>query len=301
MVRQKVPGTFWRTDRQIVPGTFWRLPPVVELREASLWRYDSETHARLTALDRADWTVEPGQHWVVLGPNGAGKTSMLRLAGAVERPTRGTARVLGEMLGETDMRVLRERIGLVTARLAEDFDELASAREVVLTGALGVTLLWGRQLDAAAHERARELMLRFGCTAFAERRFSRCSQGERQRVLLARALMNRPRLVLLDEPTAGLDLPGREAFLGALGTLSRDEPEVATVCVVHHVEDVPATTTHALLMREGTIIGAGPVARALTSAALSATFALPLALRFAAGRYSATVAPELDEEPDAHR
>ncbi len=235
--------------------------------------------------------MQAGEHWVVLGPNGAGKTSMLRLAGSVERPTRGTVRVLSETLGETDMRVLRERIGFVTARLAEDFDELASARDVILTGALGVTLLWGRELDASAHERAHELMLRFGCASFAERRFAKCSQGERQRTLLARSLMNRPELVLLDEPTAGLDLPGREVFLHALGALARDEPELATITVVHHVEDIPASTTHALLLREGRVVAGGPIEQAFTGETLSATFALPLDLHRNDGRYTATVAP----------
>ena len=142
-------------------------------------------------------------------------------------------------------------------------------------------------------ERARAAQTEWANTPFAERRFARCSQGERQRTLLARALMNRPRIVLLDEPTAGLDLPGREIFLHALGVLARDEPELATITVVHHVEDIPATTTHALLLREGRVVAAGPIEQSFSGETLSATFALPLDLHRNDSRYTATVAPEI--------
>ena len=263
--------------------------PAIELRAATLRRHDPVTHALNIVVDRVDWTVRPGEHWVILGPNGAGKTSMLRLAAAVERPYEGEVRVLGALLGSVDMRELRSRIGHVTARMTDDFHELATVRDVVLTGALGVTLLWNRELDQAIHDRASVLLARYGCRQIADRRYSICSQGERQRALLARALMNCPELLLLDEPTAGLDLPGRESFLAGMATLPTDEPGLASVAVVHHVEDIPACATHALLMRESRAVRQGMLGDALTSASLSETFGVALELVQTRGRYVAFV------------
>lgn len=244
---------------------------------------------RAVLLDGVDWRVAEGERWALVGPNGAGKTTLLRIAGAVAHPSEGTAAVLGAPLGHADVRELRARIGHVDARMAERFPARLTALQVALTGA-GGTILPPRGGDRApARRRARELLDAMGCGPVAGRPFALLSAGERQRVLLARALMPRPRLLLLDEPTAGLDLPGREAFLTRLDALAEAEPALTTVQVSHHLEELAASTTHALLLRGGRAVAAGPAAAALTAASLSRCFGVPVAVTRAGGRLLATV------------
>jgi iron complex transport system ATP-binding protein len=246
-----------------------------------------------------DLRVEAGQHWVVLGPNGAGKTSMLLLAAAVEHPYSGTVTVLGGRLGRVDLRVVRERIGFVQGRLVDEFEAWTSVLDVMLGGATGTILVRENLLTEADRKRAAALLERFGCGGRAQQRFGSLSEGERRRVLVARALMNEPPLLLLDEPTASLDLPGRETVIGALERLAADEPELATVMVVHHVEDIPACATHALLLREGASVAQGPVATALTPATLSAAFGLPIELHRLGRRLAATVTASSQPSPSS--
>jgi iron complex transport system ATP-binding protein len=236
-----------------------------------------------------DFRVEAGEHWVVLGPNGAGKTSMLLLAAAVEHPWSGTVTVLGGRLGRVDLREVRAHIGFVQGRLVDEFEAWTSVLDVMLGGATGTILVREALVTAADRERALRLLERFGCGGREQQRFGSLSEGERRRVLVARALMNEPPLLLLDEPTASLDLPGRETVIGALERLAVDEPGLATVTVVHHVEDVPACATHALLLRDGASVAQGPIAAALTPETLSAAFGLPVELHRLGRRLAATV------------
>ena len=171
-----------------------------------------------------DLRVEAGEHWVVLGPNGAGKTSMLLLAAAVEHPYSGTVTVLGGRLGRVDLREVREHIGFVQGRLVDEFEPWTSVLDVMLGGATGTILVREDLLTPADRARALVLLERFGCAGRERQRFASLSEGERRRVLVARALMNQPPLLLLDEPTASLDLPGRETVIGALERLAADEP-----------------------------------------------------------------------------
>ncbi|MBO3744838.1 ATP-binding cassette domain-containing protein [Streptosporangiaceae bacterium NEAU-GS5] len=244
-----------------------------------------------TLLAGVDWQVEAGQHWVIMGPNGAGKTSLLALAAAVRHPTKGTVTVLGHRLGRVDMRELRRHIGLVAAsqRLVDEElleEEGASAHTVVLTGHTGTSApLWHRY-GPAEHERAHRLLAELGCKDLAERRFRVCSQGERARIRVARALMAEPALLLLDEPFAGLDLPAREDLITAIEDLSARDG-LTTITVTHHLEEVPATTTHALLMRDAGIMVGGPVRQVLTSERLSECFGRPLRVDQMDGRWSA--------------
>jgi len=247
---------------------------------------------RAVLLDGIDWTVREGDRWALVGPNGAGKTTLLRIAGAVAHPSEGTAAVLGERLGGADVRDLRARIGHVDARMAEPFAPRLTALQVALTGAAGtIVAARGRPGGEGERRRARDLLEEMGCGPLAGRAFGLLSAGERQRVLLARALMPRPRLLLLDEPTAGLDLPGREAFLARLDALAGSEPALTTVQVSHHLEELAASTTHALLLRGGRAVAAGPAEAVLTAANLSRCFGVPLAVARAGGRLLATVRP----------
>lgn len=245
-----------------------------------------------TLLADARWRVEHGQHWVILGPNGAGKTTMLSVAAAVRHPSSGTATVLGQRLGRVDLRELRRGIGLVAAsqRLVDEAlleEEGATALTVVLTGHTGTSApLWDKYGDEE-RERAHGLLADLGCKDLADRRFQVCSQGERARIRVARALMADPAILLLDEPFAGLDLPAREDLIEALEDLARTRPELTTVMVTHHLEEVPATTTHALLMKDGRIAAAGPVGEVLTGANLSDCFGRRLRIDTLDGRWYA--------------
>lgn len=231
---------------------------------------------RATLLEGVDWTVRAGERWAVVGPNGAGKTTLMSVAGARLFPSEGTARVLGATLGAVDARELRRAIGHVDSTAAGAFRPRATALEVVLTGTDATIAPLARPGGPADRERARALLTEAGCGERAEARFRHLSRGEQQRVLLARALMARPRLLLLDEPTAGLDLPGREAFLARLDAMAAADPGLATVQVSHHLEELASSVTHALLLRDGRVVAAGPAAEVLADGPLSRCFGVPV-------------------------
>ena len=219
-----------------------------------------------------DWQVRPGDRWVLVGANGSGKTSLLRLAGAQTRPATGTVDVLGERLGRTDLRELRRRIGVASAAIADQLRPGLSAHDTVVTARHGALEPWWHDYEAADHDRANELLDAMGCTAFAHRMLGSLSQGERQRVLLARALMPRPGLLLLDEPAAGLDLPAREDLVDRLARLTADEASPPMVLVTHHIEEIPPGITHALVLRGGRRVASGPVESTISDATLSEAF-----------------------------
>ncbi|MDP9101333.1 MAG: ABC transporter ATP-binding protein [Actinomycetota bacterium] len=240
-----------------------------------------------TLLHGVDWTVREGERWVVLGPNGAGKTTLLQVAGAMLFPTAGDVELLGERFGQAHLAELRTRVGFSTASLGERIPGRERAEDVVLTAAYGVVGRWREGYEGQDLARARELLGRVGLRAFADRRFGTLSEGERKRVLLARALMTDPELLLLDEPAAGLDLGAREALLRLLGRLSAEPGSPPSVLVTHHVEEVPVGTTHALLLARGAVVASGPAEQVLVGPSLSAAFGLPLLVEAAGGRYTA--------------
>ncbi len=266
---------------------------VLRLSGVSVVRGDSRL------LDEVSWTVSEGERWVVLGPNGAGKTTLLQIAATLLHPTRGSAEILGERLGAVDVFELRPRIGLASAALAERLPAGERVADVVVTASYAVLGRWQERYDALDHDRAHELLDAFGVAELGERRFGTLSEGERKRVQIARALMTDPELMLLDEPAAGLDLGGREDLVRRLGRLAADRLAPALVLVTHHVEEIPPGFTHALLLRAGKALAAGPLAEVLTAANLSAAFDLDLDLDHTAGRWSAR-ALVAEEHSGAH-
>jgi iron complex transport system ATP-binding protein len=241
-----------------------------------------------TLLSKVDWQVREGERWVILGPNGAGKTTLLQIAAARLHPTSGVAGILDESLGKVDVFELRPRIGLSSAALANQIPEYEKVLNVVVTAAYGVTGRWREGYEKDDERRAFALLNDWGMGPLLNRKFATLSEGERKRVQIARALMTDPELLLLDEPAAGLDLGGREDLVHRLSQLAMDEDAPAIVLVTHHLEEVPPGFTHAMLMRDGEVVAAGPVDDVLTSGNLSETFGLPLDVSVNAGRYTAT-------------
>ncbi|MDF3284846.1 ATP-binding cassette domain-containing protein [Gordonia sp. N1V] len=237
-------------------------------------------------LHDVDLVVQPGEHWALLGPNGAGKSTLMAILGARSHPTTGVVDVLGKRLGRVDMRELRTQIGHVDPRWRIDVP--ISAHDVVLTGLTNTPEL-DRRHDYTddEHARADELLEMLGMSERRDSLWPVMSQGERGRTLIARALMPRPALLLLDEPATGLDLAAREKLLSAIDRLRGDVADLASVLVTHHLEDLPASTTHAMLLREGKVVAAGTVEATLTSATISTCFDHPVTVRRHQGRWSA--------------
>jgi iron complex transport system ATP-binding protein len=240
-----------------------------------------------TLIDTISWRVDEPDRWVVLGPNGAGKTTLLQVAAGMIHPTDGVAGILGEVLGTVDVFELRPRIGVTSAALAERIPRSEKVLDVVVSAGYGIVGRWRETYDELDYERADELLAEVGAQRLADRTFGTLSEGERKRVQIARALMTDPELLLLDEPAAGLDLGGREDLVSTLSVLATDLMSPATVLVSHHVEEIPPGFTHALLMREGKVVAAGPKERVMTEEIISTTIGMPMTLRHEDGRWAA--------------
>ncbi|HEY4608353.1 MAG TPA: ABC transporter ATP-binding protein, partial [Ilumatobacteraceae bacterium] len=239
-------------------------------------------------LSPLTWKVVAGQRWVILGANGSGKTTLLRIAAMYEHPSTGDVRVLGERLGRTDVRVLRRRIGYMSPALAAQFRGDLSCLDIVMTAKFAALEPWWHRYDDADRERARSCLDRMDVAWLADRAFATTSSGEQQRVLLARTLMNDPSVLLLDEPSARLDLAGREHLVQALAELTTDPSAPPLILVTHHLDEVPPGMTHVLMLRDGVVIASGPLGRTLTAENLSECFGLTLTLDARGdGRFSA--------------
>jgi iron complex transport system ATP-binding protein len=259
----------------------------IDFAAVSVWAWDARFAQERFLLHEASWAVADGEQWAVLGANGAGKTTLLSLAAARRHPSSGVVHVLGHRLGRVDLNALREQIGHLEPALADALNPRLTTFEAVLTGATGSIALLRERLTSDDADRARDLLAQFDCDHLRERPFGTCSTGERQRVLLARALMRSPRLLLLDEPADGLDLGGREALLQAVASLAQEQPRVAVVTVTHHLEELPPSTTHALLLRGGRVIAAGTTDAVIAAEPLSACFGLPVTVTRIGTRWTA--------------
>ncbi|GAB7070011.1 ABC transporter ATP-binding protein [Mycobacterium hodleri] len=240
-----------------------------------------------TLVGPVTWAVELDERWVVIGPNGAGKTSLLRIAAAMEHPSTGTAYVLGERLGKTDMAELRARVGLSSSALSQRVPADEVVRDLVVSAGYAVLGRWREKYEDVDYEQAVDMLESLGAEHLAERTYGTLSEGERKRVLIARSLMTDPELLLLDEPAAGLDLGGREELVSRLADLAADPDAPATVLVTHHVEEIPPGFSHCLLLSEGKVVAAGLLTDVLTSENLSTAFGQSIALDVIDGRYFA--------------
>jgi len=234
-------------------------------------------------LRDVSWTVFDDERWVVIGPNGAGKTTLLF-------PSEGTAEILGERLGATDVFDLRPRIGLASASVADQVPPGEKVIDLVLTASYAIVGRWKEEYESADVTRAVELLDALGCAHLIRRRFATLSEGERKRVQIARALMPDPELLLLDEPAAGLDLGGRADLVRRIAVLASDRAAPTMVMVTHHVEEVPAGITHAMLLRRGSVLAAGPLPEVFTERNLSKCFGVPLVIDHRQSRWTARAA-----------
>ncbi|MFD6449414.1 MULTISPECIES: ABC transporter ATP-binding protein [unclassified Nocardia] len=240
-----------------------------------------------TLVGPVSWQVELDERWVVLGPNGAGKTSLLRMAAAELHPTSGHANLLGETLGRVDVSELRPRIGLSSAAVASRIPVDEKVSDLVVSAGYAVLGRWRERYEDIDTERAVDMLETLGAEHLSDRTYGTLSEGERKRVLIARALMTDPELLLLDEPAAGLDLGGREELVERLGDLAADPDAPAMVLVTHHVEEIPPGFTHALLLKEGEVVGQGLLGDVLTAENLSNAFSQSIALDRVDGRWFA--------------
>ena len=253
---------------------------------AQLWGV-SVRRGDAVLLEDIDLTIREGERWVVIGPNGAGKTTLLTLLAAQSHPSTGRVNLLGETMGRVDVFELRPRIGVCSSAISPRIPGHERVRDVVISAAYGVVGRWRERYEAADEARADDLLRRLRVDALARRTFGTLSEGERKRVEIARALMADPELLLLDEPSAGLDLAGRETLVATLAGLCADPSAPTTVLVTHHLEEIPPGITHVLLLRRGREVAKGPLSAVLNDDNLSRAYAMPLAIAHQAGRWSA--------------
>ncbi|MGW0158772.1 ABC transporter ATP-binding protein [Mycobacterium sp. NPDC003323] len=256
------------------------MTPVLDICEVTFRRDGKQI------IDGISLTVRAGEHWALLGPNGAGKSTLLGFCAAVTFPSSGTVRILGAQMGKTDLTVLRRSIGHVNPRHRLQYP--LTVREVVLTGftaTIDTAARWTPTPEQAA--RADDLIATVGLVARADAVWPTLSQGERGRALIARALIGEPELLLLDEPSTGLDVAAREQLLETIDTLDDTHPEMASILVTHHLEELPTSTTHALLISEGRTVASGPAPTTVTTEHVSEAFRHPVTVGFDDGRWSA--------------
>lgn len=257
------------------------LTSVIELQGVTV---DRDTRI----LTDINWTVQPGQHWAILGANGSGKTSLLNILVGYLTPSEGVVRVCDQTYGEVDWRELRKRFGVVSSSVRQAIEPMEPAEEIVISGGEAVINSWAIP-TVAEKRKARRILKEVESLHLANRTWGVLSQGERQRVLIGRALMADLDLLILDEPCAGLDPVARETFLGFVQRLVR-KPDAPTVLLVtHHVEEIPSSFSHALILKKGRVLAAGGKTKVLRDELLSEAFGAPVALSRKRGRYTMTV------------
>ena len=240
-----------------------------------------------TLVGPVDWQVELDERWVIIGPNGAGKTSLVRMAAAEEFPSKGTAFLMGEQIGKTDMRDLRALIGISSAAVQSRIPDTERVDDLVVSASYAVLGRWREEYQDMDFSRADDILAQVGATHLKERTWGTLSEGEKKRVVLARALMSNPELLILDEPSAGMDLGGREDLVGYLGNLAMDPDAPAIVMITHHVEEIPYGFTHAMLLDEGKVVAKGLINSVLTSENLTRAFHQPIQVDRIGQRYFA--------------
>jgi iron complex transport system ATP-binding protein len=236
-------------------------------------------------LNAVNWRVQRGEHWVILGANGSGKTSLLSALTGYLMPTRGEISVLGETYGQSDWRELRKQIGLVSSSVRQMMADDEPALETVASGKYAMIDFWGR-LSRTDQAKAQQLLRQVECEYLANRQWGVLSQGERQRVLIGRALMAKPRVLILDEPCAGLDPAAREHFLQFIQRLGAQKNSPTLVLVTHHVEEMMPVFSHVLILKSGAVLATGKKTEIMTAKNLAQAFGAKLKLEFKRGRYA---------------
>ena len=265
------------------------MTPILDVHRLSVSRHGTPV------LRGLSWQILKGQFWTILGPNGSGKTSLLSCLTGLLTPSSGTISVLGETFGDSDWIGLRRRIGIVSSSVRQLIDDSEPALSVIASGLHGQINYWGR-LSPAELAAARRTAATFRCSHLASRPWGVLSQGERQRVLIARALISQPDLLILDEPCAGLDPVARSRFLQLISRLA-SRPAPAVILVTHHVEEIPAACSHVLTLRNGRTLAAGPAANTLSSTTLSRVFGAPVILSGSPGHWSLSCPPQPARRP----
>ena len=238
-------------------------------------------------LAKINWQVQAHERWVIMGPNGAGKTTLMQICTGFLHPTLGTAEILGQQLGRTDVRELRTRIGLSSAALNNYLPLDETVFNTVLTAAYAVTGRWRERYDEIDYARTRQLLNDWGLSGFEERLIGTLSEGERKRTHIARALMSDPEILILDEPAAGLDVAGREDLVSRLANLAGNPESPCLILVTHHVEEIPPNFSHALLLSDGQVSAMGNVHDVIRSEPMSIAFKTPLDVEFGDDRWYA--------------
>ncbi|MCH7790277.1 MAG: ATP-binding cassette domain-containing protein [Acidobacteria bacterium] len=264
--------------------------PIAELRNVVAQAPDGTT-----ILSRMSLRIDPGAHHVVLGPNGSGKSTLIGLLSMYVHPASGSVEVLGEQLGRTDVRTLRSRIGLLGGSVQDLLRPTLSAHDIVVTARHGALEPWWHEYDADDHDRADELLDLVGCENMGRRAFATLSVGERQRALLARALMSNPKLLLLDEPAAGLDLAARESLVATMAEIAVRSDGPTMVLVTHHVEEIAPGFSRVIMLRDGHVVASGPTAETMTDKNLSATFDLDVTVEHDGDRFWARATIDRDD------
>ena len=255
--------------------------PVLNLQSVSVVR-DGKT-----ILGPLDWQVNENERWVILGPNGAGKSTLFSLCSAQIHPTSGTVEILGSKLGSVDVFEVRPRIGFMGSTLVNLLPEDEKVIDIVLTAAYAMLGRWNESYELWDESRAQALLTTLGVRELGQRNFNTLSEGEKKRVLIARSLMSDPEILLLDEPASGLDLGGREDLLNRFDLLANDHFAPVTLIITHHIEEIPAGSTHALLLKSGKTVGSGPISNVITSENLSLAYDMPISVTMLNNRFSA--------------
>jgi iron complex transport system ATP-binding protein len=236
-------------------------------------------------LNNVDWQVASDQRWVIIGPNGAGKTTLLRVAAAQIHPSTGSAKLLGETLGQVNVFELRTRIGFASNAMSSHIPNSESVLDAVMTASYGITGRWNEMYEDVDKRRALRVLAEWQLEQLADRAFGTLSDGEKKRAQIARAVMPDPELLLLDEPVASLDMAAREHTISILGNYASAPMAPAIVMVTHHIEEIPRGFSHALILRSGQVFAAGEIASTITTEKVSEAFGYPLEVTREADRF----------------
>lgn len=258
------------------------MPPLIKVENLSFWRENGPI------LSKVNWTVNPGDHWVIFGPNGSGKTTILKILTGYLFPSEGSVSILGQTIGQTDIFELRKKVGWVSASLETLIHDEDAALEIVLAGRFASTRLWFNTSEAE-DQKALSIMKMLGLADKAKKNWEVLSQGERKKVLIARALMTDPEILILDEPCEGLDLAARERFLAEVSVLAHKNPPLTMLLVTHHVEEISSFFNKMMILKAGKVVAQDDLNKLLTNTVLSQVFEIPVHITEKNGHYYSAV------------